>query len=155
MERSYVTVIARGTWGVILAATLCLLWGRGSAAATAHIGHSRNPPQIEYFLVTDAHGKPRTSFTRGASVGFRIEVYSLSHSLGNVRSSWNVRVSGQAVRSWSHSGGFTGPTRGNLFHLTQTMKLRSHSRSGAYTASVSLSVQGQHLTRSARFYVRG
>jgi hypothetical protein len=137
---------------LLVGVAACLLWGCGSAPATAHAG---NPAQIEYLLVLNAHGKPRTSFTPGAGVGFRAEVYAVTRSLGGVRSAWTVRGAGKTVRAWSKSGGFSGPSRGNLFRLTQTMRLPSDIRAGTYTVAVSLSVQGRHLARSARFYVRG
>jgi hypothetical protein len=115
---------------------------------------NHNPPEIEYLLVLDSNGKPRTSFHAGASVRVRLEVYSVAPDLGTVRTNWQIDRAGHTVRRWSLVGGFTGPTRGNLFRLTQSDQPAPNVGSGTYSVTARLAVQGATLSRSAQFFVR-
>jgi hypothetical protein len=124
--------------------------GRRVAPGSAR---AHNPPQIEYLLVLNSNGKPRTSFHPGDIVRFGLEVYSVSSSLADVRTEWQVRKEHGTVRSWSTTGGFTGPTRGNLFHMVQSETLPQNAAAGTYSVTATLVVQGVPLKRSAQFYL--
>jgi hypothetical protein len=123
-------------------------------AASCSAAQSDNPPQIEYLQVLNSNDKPHTSFHRGDVVRFRLEVYSVSSNLHGVSVHWLTQEGRHTIRQWSNPGGFTGPTRGNLFRAIQSMHLAEHAALGTYTVSASLNVQGRHLTRSVRFYLR-
>lgn len=142
---------------------LCILAASCSVQASSHrqagtssssASRSHNPPQIEYLLVLNSNGKPRTFFHPGDIVRFRLEVYSVLNSLGGAATSWRIGQAGTTVRRWSVSGGFTGPTRGNLFRMIQSETLPQNAAAGTYTVSAALALQGRHLTRTAQFYVR-
>lgn len=138
--------IARGLGGSLAAAVLA---GVGFIPA-----HAANPPQIEYVLVMNGHGKPRTSFRPGATVGFRVELYFVSRSASSANTVWRVTSGRRTDFHRDVHGGFHGPTRGNLFTQVQTMTLPRSAPAGTYTAAVTITVSGRHLSRSARFYVR-
>lgn len=134
----------------LLPMTMALALAAGPTAPVL----AANPPQIEYVLVLDAHGKPRTSFQPGAKLGFRVELYFVGKSAGGVETAVRVTTDHHTMFRRTLRGDFRGPSRGNLFTQTQMLTLSSHTRPGAYTVSVALTVDGRHLSRTARFYVR-
>lgn len=134
----------------VLLATAALTVAAGPVAPVL----AANPPQIEYVLVLDSHGKPRTSFHPGAKLGFRIELYFVGKNAGGVETAVRVTTDNHTMFHRTLHGDFRGPTRGNLFTQTQLVTLSPHTHPGTYTVSVALTVDGRHLSRSARFYVR-
>ena len=131
----------------LIALGLTALWLPSARAA--------NPPRIEYVLVLDAHGKPRTYFQPGAKVGFRVELYLTERSAAGAKTVWRAWIGKHTLLARTIHGRFHGPTRGNLFTQTETIKLSRHALAGAYTVRVSIAVRGRHLSRTAHFWVRG
>ncbi|HZU14406.1 MAG TPA: hypothetical protein VFB58_16320 [Chloroflexota bacterium] len=145
--------IAAASAGLLTLAACGSVSGHGGSIGP-YASHAVNPPQIEYLLILNSQGKPRTAFHPGGMVKARLEVYSVARTLSGVRTHWRITSEGHTVRDWSVTGGFNGPSRGHLFRMVQEDRLSWHAATGTYTVSVALTVQGRHLARAARFYVR-
>ncbi|HZS94842.1 MAG TPA: alkaline phosphatase family protein [Chloroflexota bacterium] len=111
------------------------------------------PPTIEYLFVATNRGKPLTDFRPGSTVRLELEVHSLMPTLRRTRTAWRVSRGATVLRHWIHRG-FSGPTRGHLFHLAQTFTLPHGSPGGAYSVRVTVLQHGYTRTRSANFSVR-
>jgi hypothetical protein len=127
-----------------------------SIAVTGSTGvRASNKPILEYLLVLNGHGKPQTYFKHGAAIGFRVEVYAPGQRAGGLSATW--RASAPRYLLWSKSAqhGFRGPTRGNLFTLTDKAAIPRGAPATRYTVTVRVTVAGYHLSRSEHFWVRG
>lgn len=112
-----------------------------------------NPSQISYLQVLNGAGRPRTAFTAGQSVGFKVVVYAPGYRRGSLSVRWRVVVNRRTVMT-GRPHGFSGPTRGNLFSETSRMRLPVRARKGTYVAQAMVRVGGMRRSRTVRFYVR-
>lgn len=133
--------------GVVLAVT-------GTAAISAPVvSYAANPPQITYVQVLNGSGHPRTSFTAGQKVEFKVVVYAPSYKGNALRTDWRVATGHTTLMTHSMHG-FHGPTRGNQFNQTGSLTLSSHASKGTYTVQAKVHFGSKQLSRTVRFYVR-
>lgn len=134
----------------LVAATVAIM----PAALSLTPVQASNPPRIEYVLVLNARGTPRTSFHPGGKLAVRVELYLVSRSAARVKTDWHVTSGHRVIFHRAVSGNFHGPMRGNLFTQTQALHLSRGAATGTYDANVVINVNGHRLSRTARFYVR-
>jgi hypothetical protein len=136
----------RAMAGTILAAGTTLVALPGATYAA-------NPPQISYVQVLTSAGHPRTSFTVGQRVEFKVVVYAPGYKATALSTNWRV-ARGHTTLMTHMMHGFHGPTRGNLFQQTGSVHLSSHAAKGTYTVQAQVSFGSKRLSRTVRFYVR-
>lgn len=131
---------------------LILAAGTGTIVIPA-AAFAANRPQIEYVQVLNGANHPRTSFSPGQRVNFKIVLYAPSYKARALTVTWRVTEGDMSLLNKS-SRAFHGPTRGNLYSDIGGVSLSSHDPKGTYAVQATMHVGGKMLSRTARFYVR-
>lgn len=114
-----------------------------------------NPPQISYVQTIAGNNRPLTYFKPGWTVKFKAVLYDTNHQDAlDAVAHWLVTSGKRHILSKTVKGHVSGPTRGDLFSTTITMRLSKAASNGEYTATFTVTLDRHHLSRSEHFWVR-